>query len=272
MLMLNGIGPTKELERLNIPVVKDLPGVGKHLRDHVLSFLCVEIDSKHNNRYGFETSESQMAEAVANWEKDKTGNLALYNSGLWGGFLKLPGLEDLPEYKALAPNTQRFLSQDKTPTYEIIGNCLLFPPGTQLPEGSSYLTSVAFLMNAQSEGAVTLRSADPEDKPEIELNFLQHPYDKRIFREAIRQTWTKVYENPEIKPLIKSRLFAPKSLSDEDVDAFMKDATSTVWHANGTAMMGKPENPQACVDTSFRVYGTQGLRVADLSVCPLTTK
>jgi choline dehydrogenase-like flavoprotein len=272
MLLLNGIGPAAELEKLNITVVKDLPGVGKHFRDHVMTFLCAEVDGKHNDRYSFETSESRMGKAVADWEKDKTGDLALYNSGLWGGFLKLPGLEELPEYKALDPAIQKFISQEKTPTYELIGNCIQFPPGTPLAEGSSYLTSVAFLMNAQSEGSVTLRSADPEDKPEIELNFLKHPYDRRVFREAIRQTWTKFYENPEIKPLVKNQLYGPKTLSDEDVDAFMKEATTTVWHANGTAAMGKPDDLQACVDTSFRVYGVQGLRVADLSVCPLTTK
>jgi choline dehydrogenase-like flavoprotein len=35
-------------------------------------------------------------------------------------------------------------------------------------------------------------------------------------------------------------------------------------------MMGKEDNALACVDSDFRVYGVGGLRVADLSVCPLT--
>lgn len=33
--------------------------------------------------------------------------------------------------------------------------------------------------------------------------------------------------------------------------------------------MGKDSDGEACVDTAFRLVGTQGLRVADMSVCPL---
>lgn len=272
LLLLNGIGPEKELQDLGIPVVKNLPGVGKQLRDHVMAFLTVEVDTAHNNRYAFETSESLIKEATELWEKDKSGDLALYNSGLWGGFLKIPGLEGFPEYKALQEDMQKYLSKDKTPTYEIIGNMPLFPHGTKLPEGSSYFSCIAFLMNGQSEGSVTLSSANPKDKPILDLAYLEHPYDKRIMREAIRQTWNKLIENPAVKRHTKSIVWGPESLSDEDIDTFVKKAAGTVWHANGTAMMGKEDNPLACVDSAFRVYGVEGLRVADLSVCPLTTK
>ena len=33
--------------------------------------------------------------------------------------------------------------------------------------------------------------------------------------------------------------------------------------------MGKPREPDACVDKNFRVMGVQGLRVVDMSVVPL---
>jgi hypothetical protein len=45
-----------------------------------------------------------------------------------------------------------------------------------------------------------------------------------------------------------------------------------MWHANGTVKMGKRGELLACVDTDFKVIGVQGLRVADLSVCPFTPK
>ena len=77
---------------------------------------------------------------------------------------------------------------------------------------------------------------------------------------------------PDIEPLVKRTLFGPKTLSDEDVDEFVKEAATTVWHANGTAMMGKASNPLAVVDSKFRVHGFEGLRVADLSVCPVTPR
>ena len=272
LLLLNGIGPASELESLGIKVTHDLPGVGKNVHDHIMAFLVCEVDSSHNNKYAFEHDENQIREADALWTKDKSGPFALHHSALWGGFLKAPGVEAWPEFQALNPAQQEFLARERVPTYEIIGNCLLFPPDTVLPEGSSYMGGVAFLMNAQSAGSVTLKSADPADKPVIDLAYLDHPYDRRAMREAIRLTWTKLFENPDIKKVVKGTIYGPKSLSDEDIDTFVKAALSTVWHGNGSVVMGKREDPLACVDADFRVHGVDGLRVADLSVCPLTTK
>ena len=54
--------------------------------------------------------------------------------------------------------------------------------------------------------------------------------------------------------------------------AFVHNNVTTMWHANGTAKMGKLDDKMACVDSDFRVIGVAGLRVADLSVCPFTPK
>jgi len=42
LLMLSGIGPGQALKNLDIALVKDLPGVGKNLRDHPSAFLLFE--------------------------------------------------------------------------------------------------------------------------------------------------------------------------------------------------------------------------------------
>lgn len=39
----------------------------------------------------------------------------------------------------------------------------------------------------------------------------------------------------------------------------------------GTVNMGK-NAAEACVDSSFKVFGLERLRVADLSVCPMVPK
>lgn len=270
LLLLNGIGPKDELEALGIEVKSDVSGVGKHLQDHVLAFMTVEVDGSANERYAFESNPERVAEAEAAWKKDKSGAFALSHSCLWGGFLKLHHVQTMAEFKALPQGTQEFLSREAVPTYEFINNCLLWPPGSQIAEGNSYMTSIAFLMNPQSEGSVTLRSSNPSDKPTIKLNYLTHAYDARIFREAIRATWQKLVLNPTIGKSVVRTIQGPKSLSDEDVDAFAREHAGTVWHANGTVKMGKREDEGACVDSGFRVVGVEGLRVADLSVAPLT--
>lgn len=271
LLLVNGIGPKSELEQLGVTVRKDLPGVGKHLQDHVLAFMSVEVDGALNDRWAFESDENLMNEAAALWQKDKTGAFALQQSCLWGGFLKHPQLTSFQEYQALPATTQRHLAKNDVPTYEFINNCLAWPPGVQIEKGNSYMTCIAFLMNPQSEGSITLRSSDPNDKPVVNLNFLTHPYDARVMREAVRSVWTKITHNETLKPSIKRALCGPASLSDDDVDAFVRDNASTVWHANGSVMMGKEGERDVCVDKDYKVLGVNGLRVADLSVCPVTT-
>jgi choline dehydrogenase-like flavoprotein len=253
------------LEALGIPSKIDLPGVGKHLSDHVMAFMSVEVDGSLNDRTTFESNPDLISEAEALWATDHSGAFALQQSVLWGGFLKLPNLHDMPEFTSLPASTQRFLSRPTIPTYEFLLNLPLWPPGATLAKGNTYLTFAAFLMHPQSQGSVTLRSKDPSEKPVITLNYLTHPYDAAAFRSAIRSVWSKITTNPAIAPHIQRTMCGPKTLDDGDVDDFMRENTSTVWHANGTVRMGE------CVDSKGRVFGAQGLRVADLSVTPLTT-
>ena len=45
ILMLSGIGPGDELKRHGIPVIHELPGVGRNLQDHVdcvIAYTCTQ--------------------------------------------------------------------------------------------------------------------------------------------------------------------------------------------------------------------------------------
>jgi choline dehydrogenase-like flavoprotein len=271
LLLLNGIGPRSELEALGVECKVDLPGVGKNLHDHILTFMTIEVSGSINDRYVFESSEQLMKEAEEAWKLDHSGAFALQNSVLWGGFLKLPNLQTFPEYQALPENVRGFLGKEAVPHYEFVSNLLLWPPGTKISEGNTYITFIAFLMNPQSRGSVSLSSSTPTDKPAIKLNYLTHAYDRRVMREAVKSTWTKVTTNPVVAPHMVRTLLGPKSLGDEDVEDFMREQVTTVWHAGGTCRMGKQGDEGAVVDSACRVRGVEGLRVVDMSVAPVCT-
>ena len=43
LLMLSGVGPGNELSRIGVPVISDLPGVGRNLIDHAAANICCEL-------------------------------------------------------------------------------------------------------------------------------------------------------------------------------------------------------------------------------------
>ena len=81
----------------------------------------------------------------------------------------------------------------------------------------------------------------------------------------------KFVESPGYKKDTVGVLSAPKSDSEEDILEFFKKNISSTWHMTGTARMGKSEE-EAVVDSRFRVFGVEKLRVADMSVSPVLPK
>lgn len=51
VLMLSGVGPASELEKAGVKVVVDLPGVGKNLQDHLMSYVQCEIGGTHSDHF-----------------------------------------------------------------------------------------------------------------------------------------------------------------------------------------------------------------------------
>ena len=60
------------------------------------------------------------------------------------------------------------------------------------------------------------------------------------------------------------------AVQDDDEDAifdYVKSITFPNWHASGTVQM-KPKDDEGVVDPRLRLYGVEGLRVADCSIIP----
>ena len=61
----------------------------------------------------------------------------------------------------------------------------------------------------------------------------------------------------------------PENSIECELEQFIRNGLVTFWHQCGTARMGR--DGMSVVDSALKVYGLQGLRVADGSVLPRVT-
>jgi choline dehydrogenase len=118
-------------------------------------------------------------------------------------------------------------------------------------------------------GTVRLRSRNPREAPEIDFHYFEEGTDKngddlKGVVEAVKFVRGMNRENRAIAhELLPGQTFK----SDEELGNWIRD---NAWghHASCSCKMGKPEDPDAVVDSRFRVIGTKGLRIVDASVFP----
>jgi len=121
-------------------------------------------------------------------------------------------------------------------------------------------------LRPDGRGTVRLKSADPLAAPEIRFNFLKSASDwtamlegLRICREIGRQAALKPFVVEEILP-------GPAVSGDKELRAYLRETGVSNLHPVGTCRMGR--NVDDVVDPQLKVYGVDGLRVADASIMP----
>src|SRR5262249_10271418 len=65
------------------------------------------------------------------------------------------------------------------------------------------------------------------------------------------------------------REITPGSLGPAELERFFRDGLGTFWHQSCTAKMGR--DAMSVVDGRLKVYGLDGLRIADASILPRVT-
>jgi choline dehydrogenase len=244
LLMLSGIGPKSELERLGITVCLDLPGVGKNLQDHLHARVRCAI--KQPLTFA-PLGDERKAAALWEYQTSRTGALCS-NFLEAGAFVKS---EPNEAYAGL----QLFFLMTLAPDY----------PEAEVPDRHG-VSFTSYVNRPLSCGEVTLASADPLDRPVINFNYLSEPGDMRCAIAGVRWNLRILYamrfddiRGEEIAPGVKLR-------SEADLERFVRRTASTTWHPAGTCKMGNDE--AAVVDSSLRVRGIERLRVVDASVMP----
>ncbi|GGD98359.1 dehydrogenase [Aureimonas endophytica] len=246
LLMLSGIGPGRDLARLGIEVVEDLPGVGRNLQDHL--DVTLEYRAKSTAPYGLSWKAlPRNVLHVGDWLLRRRG-LFSSTTGEGGAFLSTDPARERPDIQ------------------------LFFCTGRANTQAASGFTGHGFLMHVcelrpGSIGRVALTSADPAAKPSILYNFFRGNSDMAVLRAGIRAARHIMAQQPFAPHLDAEVDPGPEVQSDGALDAFIRERVGTLFHPVGTCAMGRGE--AAVVDPeSLRVHGVEGLRVVDASIMP----
>ena len=248
VLQLSGIGPAELLKKHGIPVVKDLPGVGQNLQDHL------EVYIQHACKLPITMNPNLKV-----WKRPFIGAAWLFarkgpastNHFEGGGFARS---NDTVKY----PNLM----------YHFLPIAVRYD-GTGIEQGHGYQVHVG-PMYSDARGRIEIKSADPMAKPSILFNYLSTEQDRREWVEAIQVTRNILaqsafdkYSDGELSP-------GPSVQTPEEILKWVAKDAETAYHPSCTAKMGTDE--MSVVDpNTMKVHGVEGLYVVDASVFPYVT-
>ena len=251
LLQLSGIGPGALLREHGIDVISDSPAVGRNFQDH-LCYDHVYKSTRPSLNDDLLPLVGKLRVGLA-YLLGRRGPLSLsVNQG--GGFYR-----SRPELAR--PDIQLYfspLSYTKAPPRV---RALMKPDPF-----SGFSTSVS-PCQPKSRGHVAIRSADPTVAPEITPNYLSHQDDVDTLLSGARFLCA-LARTPTFNDLVREEL-APGAARHSDAELLddIRQRAYSVFHPSGTCRMGV--DPADCVvDPALRVYGAEGLRVADASIFP----
>ena len=244
ILQISGIGDAALMDKLGIPLLRNLPGVGQNLQDHL------------QVRLVFKTRERTLNDEVGSWFKQfmvgtqyvltRTGPLTLAASQVYA-FTRSNPTVDQPDIQFhMQP-----LSADK--------------PGEGAHKFSAFTSSVCQL-RPYSRGHIEITSSDPLKYPEIHPNYLSDPRDRQVAVDGIKTARRIASAEPLASAIHEEFVPGAQYQSDDELLEAARLHSQTIYHPAGTCKMGN--DSMAVVDHRLRVRGIENLRVADASIMP----
>jgi choline dehydrogenase len=248
LLQLSGIGPGALLQEIGVPVIRDMPAVGRHLQDHFyvrLAFRCTRPITMNE----LANSLPRKVIAMAQYMLFRAGPLAA-NGVTAGAFARSdPRLE--------RPDLQFNFTPWSYASRDARGAVAHPFPGFSLS---------AVHLRPDSRGTVNIKSPDPLTPPAIRFNFLETQSDLQALTVGVRLA-RRFTQQPALAPYVAEELLpGPAVNTDTEFEANIRMNANSNLHPVGTCRMGPEGN--TVVDARLRVHGVGRLRVADASIMP----
>jgi choline dehydrogenase len=243
LLQISGVGPKDLLDKHQIPVVADLPGVGENYHTH----LSVQLDFTTNATF-MPTSDASQSD-LTEYLTSSTGKLA--NNQLVGlGFSKTKYSSDDPI--------------DSSVMYTFTGES----------KAQNILSFTATGLIQKSRGYVRLNTTNVQDDALIDPNYGEQAIDTDNLVEGVK-IMVKFANTPALRAInaVPSDEKVPQcqnieKWTSEHIECLVKWAAIGNQHYVGTCKMGADSDPMAVLTPELKVRGVQGLRVVDASVMP----
>jgi choline dehydrogenase len=250
LLMLSGIGPAEHLASLGIPVVVDVPEVGRNLQNHpsiALRYSCSQPVT------AFKYMNPRAALGVGlRYALSRGGSLGESYIATGGYMRSDPALAVADTIVVMVPAL-------------VTRGGVGWRPQDLFPERHGF-TIMMGSGRPLSRGRVLLRSADPTAHPRIFPEYFSEPEDLRALARSVR-TMRDMMGARAIRDLIEAEL-APGPIANGQgaIEEDIRARAATFFHPSSTCRMGG--DTTAVVDPRLRVNGVRGLRVADASIMP----
>ncbi|KAJ7093831.1 GMC oxidoreductase [Mycena belliarum] len=276
LLMVSGIGPADELKKHNIPVLRDLPFVGRNLLDH-FAVRSLVVRAKPGTTWDNVLSPLGGVVALGKWLLYGSGPMAsiaapvgvfVHSDMVLDSATEDGKVLDLSSSPSTAPDIEIFLAS----LIAAVNNGFTKTPGEAGLIG-------CIVLNPASVGTITLASSNMRDHPLIDPKYLSDEQDLKVLIKATRLAMRITRAAPLSgamdlpKDSKDSSTFFwpgdanPDTVTDEELAAWIKRNGQTAWHPTSSAKMGASPTTSV-VDAQLRVHGVAGLRVVDASVFP----